>query len=59
MNRRVLAVTLIRRGCLLAKKETDGRDFDDVEHKYGMGMVGNADMVENEEMANGWQRDGR
>ena len=34
-------------------------NFDDVENKDGKGMVGNADMVENEEMAKGWQRDGR
>ena len=34
-------------------------NFDDVEHKGGKGMAGNADMVENEEMAKGWQRDGR
>ena len=33
-------------------------NFDDVEHKDGKGMVGNADMVENEEMAKGWQKDG-
>ena len=34
-------------------------NVDGVEHKDGKGMVGNADMVENEEMAKGWQRDGR
>ena len=34
-------------------------NFDDVEHQDGKGMVGNGEMVENEEMAKGWQRDGR
>ena len=34
-------------------------NFDDVEHQDGKGMVGNGEMVENEEMAKGWQRDGK
>ena len=34
-------------------------NVDDVEHGDGKGMVGNGEMVENEEMAKGWQRDGR
>ena len=34
-------------------------NVDDVEHEDGKGMAGNGEMVENEEMAKGWQRDGR
>ena len=33
-------------------------NFDDVEHEDGKGMAGNAEMVENAEMAKGWQKDG-